>query len=964
MNSSYSSTLMNQGTAGFPRMGLQKLDPSVEAVLSKLVPANHHPGSGTQINRRPSQIVGPDMSLLERISDQTTANVVDAHSLFQLLPDTELAMQVLVSSIISPKDLVSTEINYSVEPGSVPPEVASAALEVIRDHFENNHKIGEMLPEMLRDALFLTGSYPMMVLPETTIDSAINSRSRVSTESLREIIDPSTKLPRSIGLLGNPGSTDERAAEEDVSLESLFDRIDGVRPPNAYDPKVGEITFSVEMRESPEADKLVKRSLKFDPKLTIVDNPQILRVPELISKLRTDKLNDLMRPAGLSAEAFSGTDRYQRSNAAREAGGKPDPMQEARERGSLYRTRQFQATPVLSMAKPSSLSRESVGHPLVIHLPSECVIPVHVPSSPEKHLGYFVLLDRQGNPLVKAMESDYFTEMSNNLKSNRELSSQLIANTQRATSGADWQSRQMDIDEMTRVYSDIVEAEITQRLKRGLYGEGVQVAKPQEVYRIMLARALAGMHTQMLYVPAELMTYFAFDYNQYGVGVSLLQKSKIIGGLRAMMLFADTMAGIKNSVGRTIVNIQLDEQDPDPAATAEGLMHEFAYARSSGLMPLGATAPRDIVNYMQQASVEYAISGNPRYPSTTVSVEDRPNNRTRPDDKLQEDLKRRQLMSFGLAPETVDATQSPEFATSVVANNLLLTKRVVLWQKDTTGMLQDHVARYTLNSGILMERLRDAVRQAVNQANRDSESAADLSQDQVDSYAQAHVHESDIDSLVVDFVYALRLSLPKPDQATGQLQIEAFDRYYDGLGKALACYINVDFLKEMELGSTAQDVEVAIEAIRAHFMREWMRNNNVFPELDILTQMEDDGPALDMAESNAGHVEAVRKSLGTYLKQVLAKNKQFTEDMDKLKEQAGVDTSGGYSSDYGSSETGGDDTGGDDGLGDLGGDPLGDGPDDAAKEGAETTDAPNGESEEEEEEESQDEAGTTQEEPA
>jgi len=927
-NSSYNDSLLSKRARGFPRFGLTRPDRTVDVVVSKLIAPTHTSAAQSVVDRqgrvRP-MVQGPDMNLLDRISEQTASNIVDSESLFQLLPDTELAKEVVVSSILSPKDLVETKITYTVDKTAFPSELAKPCLDVITEHFDNVYKMSEKAPDHLRDALFKTGSYAIMVLPESSIDHAINSNSRVSHESIGDIIDVETKMPRSQGILGNPGAPDKNVLP---TMESWFSEALGEKP--KYLPAFENLQWEMDVTFRPDkpTDPLehVKRKVSFDPLLTVTDNPQVLRIPALLEKSRRDRLNDVIRPNGLATEAFVGVDRMAAKMDQKQQN--QDALTQAKERGSLYRDRQFQLRQILTIDKPSQLQRESVGHPLDMHLPSECVIPVHVPSSPEKHLGYFVLLDRQGNPLVKSQEQDYYHEMSNNLKSNRELVSQLTAKVKRGTYGSDWYSRQMDVDEMTRIYSDMVQVGLAQRLQNGLYREGVQVANPQEIYRIMLARALAGMHTQLLYVPAELMTYIAFDYNQYGVGVSLMQKSKVIGGLRAMLLFADTMAAIKNSVGRTIVSITLDEQDPDPASTVEGLMHEFAYARSNGLMPLGATSPRDIVNYMQQASVEYVISGNPRYPSTAVNVEDRQNNRVRPDDKLQDDLKKRHLNSFGLAPETVDAAQGPDFATSVVANNLLMAKRVLMWQKIYTGHLQDFVARFTLNSGILLDRMRDEVKKILEMRQSDlqrkgedkdekKENVQNLQDDMIDSFLQRHDNDDPVDAIILDFIHALRVELPKPEQGSQALQMEAFEKYNSALETALKAYMTPDFLREMEIAGGEEDLNALIEATKAFFMRDYMRTNRIFPELEILTQADEDGPALNMQEANAAHVENIRASMGGYITAVLMRRRKYAARIESLK-AAGQATE----LDAGPAATsGGTDTGMDTG-GDTGGDGL------------------------------------------
>lgn len=937
----YASQLLSQGqpdNAGPARMGLFKTDPAVEAVISKLVANNNNPVISKSLDERlRSQVTGPDMTLMDRISDKTATDIIDAQSIFQLSPEIETAKEIMVSSVLSPKDLSDSALTYSVEPGVIPAELVTPMTEVIRDHFENNYKMSEKNPDILRDTLFMTGSYPLLVLPETSIDFAINSTSRVSAEAFGKIVDSTTKMPVHTGILGNaPTKAD---ADNEPSLESLFDKLSTSQSVGPYNPSFEtiEIEYPVMHPEKP-ADangprkpaerELVK--LNINTRLTIVDNPQILRVPDLLEKMRRDRLNDKLKPAGLSSEAFTGTDPNLNKRGMVQSGPivpkDADALQQSKERASLYRQRQFQPNQTLSISKPSALNRESVGHPLVMALPSECVIPVHVPSSPEKHLGYFILLDRQGNPLVKTSESDYFNEMSSNLKMNRELSSQLTAATKRATTGVDWYSRQLDVDEMTRLYSDIVEVELSQRLKHGLYGDGVKVSKPQEVYRIMLARALANMHTQLLYVPAELLTYFAFEYNQYGIGVSLLQKAKIIASLRSMLLLADMMGAIKNSVGNTIVSVELDQEDPDPVATVETIMHEFAYGRSNGMMPLGATNPRDIVNYMFQASVQYVVSGNPRYPTTKISAEDRQNNRVRPDDKLMEDLKKRLLLALGVPPESVDAANGPEFARSVTEGSLIFARRVLMIQRKFTGFVQEFMARYTLNSGILMDRLREIINESGVDLSKDerSESAVDLDDKQVDSYVQRPVKDQDqVDALIVDFVYALRVSLPKPDQGTSKAQLEAFTAYSEGLDKALSAYIDGSFFTKLELADTEENRDAIIGGIKARFLRGYLRANNLYTELEALVDTAESEESQGIGNELAAHVDAIRAVVGEYMDKETADLKAWNAKVEAAKVKGGLSGGDGYAAspttviDGGGGDTGSDTPADDGGDGSL-----------------------------------------------
>lgn len=910
----------------YPRMDVNRpSNPVAESVTGKMVAPQNVSGTAVRLNR---ELRAPDQALMQRISDQTTNNIVSTKSLLQILPDTELAMQIMVSSILSPKDMVSTELQYSVESGQFNNELSGALLECIRTHFDSTYKMGEQLPKILQDALFLTGSYPMVVLPENVIDEVINSPNRVAMESIRDQIEPGKNRLRAVGLLGNkPAENATPGAVDFLGLESLSTSLEQWNQGRAaYDPEVKAFA-GVE-----------DKSKTWDPMLSVTDNPNALKMPRLQEKMRTDRVQDVLAKQDLALETYK-TPVFNQKN-------KPK---------SLYRNRRYRYQGVVALQPSSTLKKESVGHPLVMRMPSEAVIPVHVPSNPEEHLGYFVLLDQMGNPLVRANEADYYTNLSQNLNSQSSGMDALIAKTRRDTQGRDdpSMSRQMDVEEMERIYGDLVEAELKARLSTGVYGENVQVARPTEVYRIMMARALNKMRTQLLYIPAEMMVYVAFDYNQHGVGQSLLAKSKILAGLRAMMTFATSMAAMKNSVGRTNVNINLSEQDPDPSGTVEFLLHEHSKLRRGGF-PLGNSDPNDLISYIQNAAVEVTVQGNSAYPETSVKVEDLQTNRAKPDQDLVDDLRKRHLMALGLSPETVDASYGAEFATSVVQNNLLLTKRVLMYQRALVVFIEEFIQKYTLSSQTLMDELRQIVKDNQSKLDAEDKETIDRAQDTADKQdavqngvpreqvieerpledehfasrraddaaALDDTDDDGIDGLITEFIQAIRVALPAPDTATLENQMKAFDEYAEALEKALKVYMDAEFITSTELGELAQYLPAAIAATKAHYLRQWLRNNNVLPELNELVTFDDkEDPDLDLLETHEAHMEGLGKSLMSYLQRIAKVREKLDPKAKEVADTLGTpEASGGGMDAFG----GGGDTFGSDTFGsDAGGDGLG-----------------------------------------
>lgn len=824
-----------------------------ESIASKLVEGiNTNPRSYDGTNRA----IAAPQHLVTQVANKTATNVVDAENMMQLLPDLELAKQVLVSSILSPNDLMSTALTYGSTADDLG-EVKALLVDVIKEYFENSYKIKTLLPRMLEEALFTKGAYPVAVIPESSIDEAINSTSRVSLEDLKDELTSNNELVH-YGILGNA-----KAAAPSGKLNFGLESFDTRTP---YDGEVPNLHLS------------------------ITDNINVLKFPRLHEKLVADRVQDAYAKKQMSMEMYTSA----------KPGGEVT-------RESLYRPRNFNFTPVLTVKTLSQLDKPTVGHPLVMTLPTESVIPVHVPSAPEEHIGYFVVIDKHGNPVRASSTQDFYADLSYNTGAIRDMSSQLLAQTRRGSEGRKASSGDelALLDEAMQMYTDVVENDLMSRLQNGIYGENVKVSRPTEIYRMMFARACSRMMTQLVYIPLSLMTYIAFDYNGSGVGKSLLESTKILGSIRAMLLFANTVAAIKNSVNHVVVNIELDPADPSPDRTVEFLMGEYAKTRQASY-PIGASSPVDIVNYLQNAGVEVVTSGHPGYPETKVTVEDKQASHTKVDTDLDEMLKKRQLMSVGMAPETVDLSMNVDFATSVVSSNVLLAKRAMVYQVVFTSHLVDHMQKFTCNSKVLMDQLRDII-----ETNREL-------------LALPKDSKASTDSIAMYFINSLTLALPEPDLAQVEMQMAAFDNYTKGLDAVLPAFISSDMFESSLMGEVGDKIPQTIAVLKAQFQRQWLQNNNVMPELfKLVTFSDEDGPAFDLLKEHDHYMLGIQKSLLEFMRKSIATATASDKALENVRNAVGADENAGGGDDSGGDDTGdgedgGDDTGVDDDF-DMGG---------------------------------------------
>lgn len=801
------------------------------------------------VSKEKDEKMKPPTALAQYVVQQTATNIMDNENILQLLPDMELAMQVLISSILAPNNMMTCELNYVCDADDLG-DLKAPLVEVLKEFFDNVYKINSILPTILEDVLFRKGAYPLSIIPETSIDDIINGSKKPSMESLNETIRNGNYL-EPVGLIGNSTVS---AAENffDMGMESLAEMLE------SYDPIIKETGVYV------------------------TDNVDILKFPTIHRMMVNNRISKAYQRRSIGLE----NDKYKTDK---------DHLDTI-----FHQRRQHAFTPVVPVKTLDDLDRATVGHPLVLNLPPESVIVVHVPSEPKSHIGYYVALDRHGNPIRANASPDYFADFSYNSQLLKDMSTQLLAQTRRNSEGrADMQ--ELMLDDIIAMYTEVTERDIRSRLRNGVYGDNIEVSKVSEAYRTMLFRKLAGMQTQLLFIPVQLMTYIAFDYNYHGNGKSLLETTKILSSIRAMMLFANTMAAIKNSTNHVQLNLDFDPEDPDPRKTAEMVLMEYAKVRQSAY-PIGASNPLDMVNYIQNAGVTLTTNNHPNFPQTKLSIEDRQTNRALIDTELDENLKKRHLSSIGIAPETVDLSMNVDFAQSIVNSNILLAKRALVYQKLLTGFVSDFIAKFTTNSSSLMQKLLAAV-----EANRDK-------------IANTKAASVEPIKLVHYFITHFRATLPEPDMTKLENQKTAFELYSETLDAVLPAFISSEMFDASIFGELSNSVDNTIAILKAYFQRRWLQNNDVTPEVfEILEKDREGKPILDVLKLQENHMQAVATSLIEFMKIVLPKAAENTEAINKLREEneAEPPADSGGGDDSGGDEEGGD--GGDDMDMDMGG---------------------------------------------
>lgn len=826
--------LANQGKE-YPVMTLVREEPELAAVLSKLIPNSRNPA---QFNSRGDMRTGePNIFELRNLADETARNISDAETTMQLLPENELAARILISCVLSPKDMTSTEVNYTAPDSALPPDISGALIKCLQHYFETSYNIKPLLPKILWDIYINTGSYPIAVIPENSIDEVINNNRHMKLEDFAADLNRDGTI-RGLDILG---PIEQRMPRPERMYSSIaVEEFGEYRQRDPVDPRVRlEREFNGQALET---------------YTSVSDNPNLLKIPQINQKIREGRITKSLGGLALEKE-FTGITK----------------LSDRELHGLLYKGNKHQYRPIDTVQTQERLNRRTVGSPLIMHLPSESVIPVFVPGNVTQQVGFFVLIDQNGNPVVRSNEDDMYQQMSNRMSTGGSFATAMLNKVKANTSGLDFDNmNHSHLNYSAQVYGAMVEQDLLSRLRNGAYTNGVELASKPEIYRIMFSRALAAQHTQLLFLPIELVTYFAFKYTQNGIGRSILDEMKILSSLRAMLTFASTMAAMKNSIGRTAVDIKLDENDPDPQKTIERYMHEIARTRQNAF-PIGITSPVDLTDYIQRAGFEFGFSGHPRIPDTSVQFTEKNSNYVKPDTDLQDDLRKRNIQKFGIPAQVVDAGFEAEFATSIVTNNILVSKNVMQQQEQLEPMLSDHLRKVAMNDENLIKSLRKILEDnyerlyARLEADVKALGREEAAIQNGNELSKIEQREAIIREVLYEFVMGFNANLPRPNSVSLENQLAAYTKYMEAITTGLDAYLSTAILNADTQGDISKYVDTMKENIKAYLGRKWMIENGMLLELTELVNLDAEGkPLVDMVDIQRRHLEAMTASMNDF----------------------------------------------------------------------------------------------------
>lgn len=852
-----------------------KGNPAVYALLSKL---NSSRQEESFKNNGDLSNTTPDLDYMLGISSEKAQEIDDNETIMQLLPDMERAAQILCSYILSPKYLMKPELQFRPPKNLFPQNTITIITDEIKKYFKKHHDIEGKLYKILYDILFLKGAHITAVIPEAALDEIINSdlveqskesySIRLSQESLSHVEQLLLNSNRpSRGFLGQPNYQENHPKQftrkpmvSHESVEVHFGNTD-----DGFEPRVSKSTehynTSIRVPENIEfelpkeyakthkdaADKTIEiseegvwnikfDSAKLDTLVEVSDDLSILRQSfirkEMLSQesARAAGIPVGFKPTSLERETFS--DR----NIIDKIFRKIDDI-------NSYNTDVLE---LKKLKNDNQTARENLDEPIFINYPVEAVIPIFKPGAPSEHVGYLALHDEEGNPLSKAKPVNYYRELANGYNSRMTVNTMASSLIQQGKTMFEGFSNKLDearqLEMLSRIHSNAIIKDILDRLKNGLYGKNLDVGDSAEVSRIMFYRALRGQRTRVLFVPKEVMSYMAFDYDNRGFGISLLDNMKVLISLRIQFMLAQLRAGIMNSIPETLVTLRIDEKDPDPRKTIQIANVMALQSRSNSGLIIGASNVQTIEDRVNQSNIRMAIeSDNPKIPQIGHDVTKTTADIPTPDNEVAEGIKRDTIMGTGLTPDMVDNSLSTEFAANVLQGNFITSLIAFQKQDRFNPLLTDFVRKTISVSPYLHKRLREIIRDNLEEIIENIKEASGDKTLSVKGLASSAI-EVLIDGIIDKFISVFEVNLPAPPNDNHESKAEQLQQYEERVDKAIEFVISQDVIPESLVSEDGESmVEQYAKIVKGDLLRDWMLENNYMPEIMNYITVSDDG---------------------------------------------------------------------------------------------------------------------------
>ena len=516
----------------------------------------------------------------------------------------------------------------------------------------------------------------------------------------------------------------------------------------------------------------------------------------------------------------------------------------------MRKRRVYKDTPVVRMER-SEGSAELLS-PIKKNISTIACKPIIFKGEPDNPHGYVFVLDEDGYPVEMTEEIDFDKDL-------RSMSSETAQDKQIKTVANNFTAQRNvrdvnTLDDLQNKFNRQLEADIFNTITDGTYTEKYTIADDEMISTLMFHRLLRNQKTKLLFVPAHQVSYFCFDTDKYGVGRSLISKTKTLSNIYTVLFYANFIGSLSNAIPHKEVTIDFDKDDIDQNQTFEQVVNELILSKVNNF-DFNFNGPSDVMKNIAKHGVEFKLRNvdDGDLPAMNIEVNDKKRDNQPIDRDFMELVSKQQLMKVGFSPEYVDNSYGVQFSAQVAQDNDITSRQISKYGTRASAKITDRVVTQTINDPVIIHKCLEVL-------------------------------SGDTKETMLEEVLAnLNVTLPQPTNASIN---EKSDIIEDNI-KVIDIITDTLFPDSMADGvdnMSREHIEGARELTKSYFMQDYIRRNSSFKGLvDKIRSPE----GLKSILNNEGDFKlTVMDAFADYAKKVIIKDKtldkELTEAEDKI----------------------------------------------------------------------------------
>lgn len=760
-------------------------------------------------------------SFIKEIGNNTRKKIDEIRNLKLMAPEINQAQTIIVSTIISPEDLQCDKIAVQVDNPELGATVNGQITDYLSTFFNETYHLAPKLARWYGDAGFVEGAKAILILPKeqinvlNTIADELNPEEKKRIEEYKREIAASTE-----DLIPVRTFQEDRhiAALEDYTSNLLLDMKVKKTSVQKKDNKevwetANDVSASVEDTKA-LARNLLANSFKLLKHTEDGNGVIVTRDMSLLTKTRrnnTEAIKDLERKAMKQMHGFM--PGFQNGGGA------------------------MPGFPVLCLSDMVDAKENDL--PIVIEIPADSVIPVCAPHDNRNHIGYFVLIDENGQPIrgqyAFGLNGGQGDDITNRLAMN--AAQAVFGSTQMAAFNyAANNSDSTMIDQMTQIFSVAVNHILESKLnKDGLMGLDVNVHTA--VGKALFFNLLSKTKVKMIFIPASMMVYYCFDHREDGTGKTFIEDNAFIIALRNTLTIARIMSAIENATLNRRIEVNVDEKETNVEQLLNIVRRQYVAKRAPSFFNDPRSCTEAILN-SHVSVVPKAIAGTTD--DLSVTTEKAYGSGQNPDESLNDTLNNWTALGFQVPSAAINALSEHEFSRSVATQNLVFANKVRTWQDILTPENKKFICNFILCDGVLRKGIRDLIEKSIAPSKEDNKEAnknqGTTAGDKTAATEISKDKSKDIDRLLYTTIASARIVLSPPNVAVNKAHFEDITAQIEAVNRVVETLYPDDLVMEDELKSMVASLRAQISSsiLREYLPKLGFHQIASIPELDEL----------------------------------------------------------------------------------------------------------------------------------